>query len=964
MADSQYADDEYYQPSPQDMPKGPLAIPHVTRDAEGNAKTIYLDLNTGQEVKNLKDYTIYDGNQYWTPKKSDDTNKDDKIDPGEVAKALPNMKANSGSGKSVVAGGGPKGTASNNFGYQHKPGFLGPAATIAGLVNPGVGAVGSMLSKAYNVNNMDAVNNARKGLGLSALSGKSMVKGAFKDNKGQIANVNIGDNKYSVGFEAMSPDKKTNLTYNEAKTRAAILGRKVTETPKDEVTAPPEEAKQQSLMSKITGLDKGFARRALGIEKKTPEAKVEAAVNPKESPASKVTGLQKGWLSKALTDLTTTNKVTPEVASKMPETISKTVAPSKEASIGLPDKAVGPSQANPLGVGAGSVGFAGAMASNPAKAAVNTARSVPAGAIVDGSKPDHLGRVGLMSVDFDKMGLQSAQAAQMKSYQQKAIDAGIADKLSVDVTHAVRTPEQQAAIQAAGFSKTKLGYHNIGLAVDVSPTAINAKDQITDQETLDKSRAIAQELGMNTLDKSWDPAHIESRISGMTAKQISQQPIDPQTGLPSLSPEQDLSVRQSSVPTPTARPAPTAPEQDRNYAGQAYQGVTPSSSLGEDAKTNTGSVANAPNAGNFTSQDERSSLNDRLGMTAAPAQETNAFGKMKQDMSSLATPNAVSPTASVNLGNSPAALAAMGFTNRTPEERAAISRTIAGELGQKSLRALSSDDPAARANALAEVGSIAATIENRAATTKFAGVAKTIAPSQYNANFASNAKVTNQNYANNPAVSKAVGQFYNGGIPGTQYGATNYHATAMANPPSWSGQMADATQLGQHTFGTLPGYSPDAATQAAQKAFGTMAGTQFSPGKKTDDTVSNPGFSGMNTPGGMKSSLGSSSATTGLGVHDPSKSNTPGYGGAGLGYSGASSGAAAGSLGNPGGSSGAGGASGSQGSSSSSSSGSSSSGSSSSGSNGGGSSSNSRSGSSSPAGGYASGASKGSTGGL
>lgn len=937
MADSQYADNEYYQPSSQDTPKGPLAIPHVTRDAEGNAKTIYLDLNTGQEVKNLKDYTIYDGNQYWTPKKSDDTNKDDKIDPGEVAKAFSEMKDNSGSGKSVVAGGGPKGTASNNFGYQHKPGLLGPAATIAGLVNPGVGAVGSMLSKAYNVNNMDAVNNARKGLGLSALSGKAMVKGAFKDNKGQIANVNIGDNKYSVGFEAMSPDKKTNLTYNEAKTRAAILGKHITETPKDEVTAPPKEVQQQSLISKITGLDKGFARKALGIEKKTPEAKVEAAVNPKESPASKVTGLQKGWLSKALTDLTTTNKISPEVAASVPDPVAKAVnvsatgtaetgtGYSTAASVGLSpsvtDKAVGPSQANPLGIGAGSVGFAG----KPNSPSSMANRASPAG-VIDGSKPDQIGRVGLMSVDFDKMGLQPSMAAQMKSFKQAAVDAGIANKLSVDVTNAVRNQEQQNAIQAAGKSWTKNSYHQVGLAVDVSPTAVDSQNRITDQETLDKSRQIAAKLGLGTLNPAMDPAHIEAHVPGQTAASLKNRNIDPTTGLAQLSPAEDLGVRNNSVPTPTARPDPTAV------------------------------VSSISNQKAYDSQ---------LGLNTpdTPAQDQNAFSKMKQDMNSLATPNAVSPTASVNLGNSPAALAAMGFTSRTPEEKATIARTIAGELGQKSLKALSSNDPAVKANALAEVGSIAATIENRAATTKFAGVAKTLAPSQYNANFASNAKVTNQNYANNPAVSKAVGQFYSGGIPGTQYGATNYHATAMANPPSWSGQMADATQLGQHTFGTLPGYSPDAATQAAQKAFGTMAGTQFSPGKKTDDTVSNPGFSGMSTPGGMKSSLGSSSATTGLGVHDPSKSNTPGYGGAGLGYSGAGSGAAAGSLGNPGGSSGAGGASGSQGSSSSSSSGSSSSGSSA-GSSGGGSSSNSRSGSSSPAGGYASGASKGSTGGL
>lgn len=946
-SDTKYADTKYYQPkSDNKVPSGPLAIPNVIKGDDGNLHTVYLDINTGQQISDLKGYTILDNNgNYYTPSDTEDTNKDGSIDDDEVSTFLKSQGAartETGSGQSVVAGGGPPGTASNNFGYTSKPSWAGAATMAASLANPALGAVASMASKAVNVANMDAVNSARKGLGLSALSGAQMAKQAMKDNKGQIANVNIGDNKYSVGFEAMSPDNKTNLTYNEAKTRAAMLGQKVTETPKDEVT-PGLEKQDKSLISKITGLDKGFARRALGIEKKQ---KKEEKISPveKQSPVERVTGIQKGWLSRALTDLTTVGKVSPEVAVNLPDMApTPTTKPSEDvstptttptrsaidsaptgtgyssaASVGLSpdvtDKAIGPSQANPLGIGAGSVGFAGTGVNKPSVSS-SVAEHPGLGGIIDGSTPDRIGRVGLMSVDPSKMGLQPAMAAQIKSFQNAAVAAGIANKLSINVLDAVRTPEQQAAIKAAGYSKTNFGYHNIGLAADISPTAINEKDQIVDQQTLAQSRQIAKNLGLSTLNAAFDPAHVEAHVKGLTARQIGQQAIDPTTGLPGLSPEQDLGVRQNSVPTPTARPDPTATA----LASKSY--------------------------------DSQIGLNQPAVSPTNP--DDNAFGQTKASMDTLGTTMASNETG--KLSNTPAGLAAMGFTARTPEEKAAISRTVAGELGQKSLKGLVSKDPATRAQALAEVGNMVATVENRAATTQYSGIAKTLAPSQYNANMAKNAKVTNQNYAANPAVSKAVSSFYEGGIPGTNYSATNYHATKMSNPPAWSGAMTSPTAVGQHTFGSLPGYSPDAANRARMDAFGTMAGTQFSAGKKTDDHVSNPGFSGAGTPTGMSPS--NSGLSTGLGVS--SHKDSPGYGGAGLGYSGAGSGAAAGSLGNPGGSSGAQGASGSQGSSSSGSG--NGSGSGSGGSSG---SSNSRSGDSSPAGGYGTSASKGSTGGL
>lgn len=922
FADSNYADTNYYQdPSSGSAPTGPVAVAQLSRGSDGKLKTNYVDAQTGKPVNDLNGYTVFDGENYYDPSKVVAPDKDGKIDPDKATQAIQSIKAQgTGSTRTDALGTtpGPKATASNNFGYKEKPGFLGPAALAASAVNPGVGAAVGMLGKAYNVSNMEAVNDARVGLGLSPTSLGQRAKQAMSDNKGQIANVNIGDNKYSVGFGALSPTGKTNLTYNEAKTRAAILGKQITETPKDEVTTAPK-VEKQGLVSKITGMQKGWLTKALndltGIGKITPETaaslpdQVKAIPTPRPEEMAQTQPTPSPISASATTETSPTsgtisNRTAPSVSATTQANTGTGF--SQAASAGLPDRstAIGPSQANPLGVGMGSVGFAG-MPNNPGVAA--------------GVTPDKLGRVGLTSVNFDKMGLQPAMAAQMKSFQQKAIDAGIANKLSVDVSNMTRTPEQQTGIKAAGYSKTKNSYHlaNLGLAVDVSPTAVDDKGRITDAKTLAASRQIAKDLGLKTLDPSFDPAHIQAQVPGQTARSLNQRQVDPTTGMVKLSPEEDLGVRVNSVPTPTARPNPAA---TKTYDSQVGLAQTP-----ED-------------------------------------QDQNAFGKMKQDMNSLTPSTPSVPDTSVSsvgkLPDTPAGLAAMGFTNRTPAEKAKISQTIAGELGQKSLANLTSKDPAKRAAALAEVGTMAATIENRAATTQFAGVNKTLAPSQYNANMPGNLATTKANMAANPSVSKAVGSFYSGGIPGTKYGATNYHATAMTNPPTWGGQMTSAAQIGQHTFGTLPGYSPDANTQSAQKAFGTMAGTQFSAGKKTDDTVSNPGFSGLGTPSGMKNT----GLSTGLGVHDPSKSAPPGYGGAGLGYSGATSGTAG--LGNPGGTSGAGGASGSQGSSA----GGKGPGGGSGGSNGGGGSSggssNSRDSASSPAGGYGSSASKGSTGGL
>jgi hypothetical protein len=849
MALADYADTNYYDPL-----SGPIAVAKQVKDKNGKEKTVYVDAETGKEVKNLDGYTVQDGDMYYKPSAEDDSDGDGKVEPSETSQAVAREKG--GSGRSVQAGGGPKGTASNNFGYQSKPGFIGPAAKIAGLVNPGVGAAIGVLGKAYNVNNMDAVNEARKGLGLTPTTGKDRVKQALKDNQGQIANVNIGDKKYSVGFEALSPDQKTNLTYNEAKQRAALAKAQITETPKDEVTPSPKEAKKQSAIGKA--LDHLFGTPD---DPSLPDQAPTPTQRPGQVPDDVAAEISKDFTS------------TPDTMAA-PSSKPENKQYSKEASIGLPDKDQG--LKGPVGV------------SDPND---STARAVTPGA----GLANLAGSAGLAAADAAGVGPNgSTYSHPERGAWNAGMDpdtAGVASRVAgavpgVNFSSTVRSPAINAAIGGA-----KKSAHMVGKAFDIDTSNLSddEKQKAVEMGRLAGATRIGtykdQSLHFDTV-PGYSPLGVPGAIQtpDNTYGMFDRTAVNAQERAPGWFTKGMTEDR--FAPTPTPRP---------DIENEISPSTTPSISQSKTFDSQIG-----------LSQDQN---------------PTNQFSSMVKDMSNPNNLGLTGAISSTKQPNTPAGLAAMGFTTRTPEEKAAISRTIAGELGQKSLAALASDDPVAKANAMAEVGSMVATMENRAATKQYSGIAKTLAPSQYNANLAANAAVTDQNYASNPQVSKTVGAFYSGGIPGTQYGATNYHATNMANPPSWSGKMTSVADIGQHTFGSLPGYSPSATQQSRMNAFGTMAGTQFSPGKAKDDA--DLGVYG-GTPSANVNSVGSTPASK---SSDSSKSDS----GKGSSSSGSGSGGSSTGGTNSGGVAG---------------------------------SSNSRAGSNSPAGGYASGASKGSTGGL
>lgn len=197
-----------------------LARPVLVRKPDGQNTTVYLSLETGEQV-DPSEYDILD--QYTAHL------IELGLDPKEVIKAAEEQKKSSGGGFSgedkrheprgeyqSVAPTGFARDASNNFGYSKKPGFIGLMGALPGPA----GMVGQAANLGINLSNKVAVDEVRKSLGL-APSG-NMITGALRDNKGYIGDVSYNGVTSPVGFEATDSLGRTNLTPNEARMRQQL----------------------------------------------------------------------------------------------------------------------------------------------------------------------------------------------------------------------------------------------------------------------------------------------------------------------------------------------------------------------------------------------------------------------------------------------------------------------------------------------------------------------------------------------------------------------------------------------------------------------------------------------------------------------------------------------------------------------------------------------------------------------
>ena len=214
------------------VPETPPRLP-VTKTVigqNGQVQQIQVDPVTGQEI-NLTGSgydAINNGGSYWSPNiynqdeedgHDEDTTAQQVINPDDGYQRERASDPRDRMTKSQMSG------PTNNFGYIDKPGWMGYMSNLPGM--PGL--IGKGVNAAVNTNNAIAMNKARDLMDIDPMGPGQMLGQIAKDKKGQVANVNIGNENYNVGFEALSPAGQTNLTPQEAQTRAGFMNTNVAE---------------------------------------------------------------------------------------------------------------------------------------------------------------------------------------------------------------------------------------------------------------------------------------------------------------------------------------------------------------------------------------------------------------------------------------------------------------------------------------------------------------------------------------------------------------------------------------------------------------------------------------------------------------------------------------------------------------------------------------------------------------
>jgi hypothetical protein len=276
---------------------------------------------------------------------------------------------------------------------------------------------------------------------------------------------------------------------------------------------------------------------------------------------------------------------------------------------------------------------------------------------------------------------------------------------------------------------------------------------------------------------------------------------------------------------------------------------------------------------------------------------------MERSASYGARPSFNSPNIGATVANaSPAKMASMGLTERSPEERNAIGTMIAGEMTGTQLANLTSPDSGVRAKARSELANITTTVENRVA--KFGSVANALKPSQYNSlmtdalpNGTVPMDATKANFAKyGKTITSTMDDFYNGTLAPTDYGLTSYYSKYMGTPPAWDANE-EFSLTGQHKFGELSEYAPGEAFNSRRDSIVSQMDTRSQPVGFGKSATSSPGFA---VSGASRSTAGKtfgsngSRADSGIGTNDSAgagRGSSPGgptSGGIGRGSSGRS----------------------------------------------------------------------------
>ena len=274
-------------------PTGPLARRKLVKQPDGTTTVVFIDNNTGQELTSLDGYSVIESGNYLDL----DTLGLDPLSGEEeettaektIKDVRPKSPSDSGGADRdpETARGGPQGgprDPSNNFGYFDKPGIVGLAGALPGAL----GMAGKAVNAGINANNMMAADAARGMMGVPDQSFGQKVKSVMKDNKGQVANVNLNNQQYAVGLEALSPTGQTNLTPNEARVRGLTLPGGINlstpaEVKANEAAFADEFGKKQGIFSGVVSAATSFIDDVFGNQEEQRYAQEDSPFSPTPS---------------------------------------------------------------------------------------------------------------------------------------------------------------------------------------------------------------------------------------------------------------------------------------------------------------------------------------------------------------------------------------------------------------------------------------------------------------------------------------------------------------------------------------------------------------------------------------------------------------------------------------------------------------------------------------------------------
>lgn len=502
--------------------------------------------------------------------------------------------------------------ASDNFGYIDKPGIMGAANMLPGAL----GMASRVANGIVNNNNAMAVSSARQSIGLNPLGTAQLAKQTLSDNRGQVGDVAIGDNTYSVGLEASTPKGRTNLTPNEARNRALTSGLGIRDATPEEskVNNAANPVKSPSILGGMIEKGKGL----LGIEKASPLANTSVP---------------------ARVDYSTPTKVSPQVASPINTVEKASPISTTTASKPMPS-------------------YSEATRMAPSSPNRTSIPSVPAS------------QLGKVSTDLEDRapGLAGIARTPNISIDSKSIEGlkpGIVNALgAVTDVHpgatmisGVRSAQHNAAVRGASKSK-----HLSGDAVDIDTSTWSDAEKTAALE----AAGSANIKGIGIYDKGRS-IHIDTRDSFTTwganpKNKFAGVPIDKQPGwaqktLTDIRDAGPYSLKPLNGPTPKARPTPTAVD----------IGISEPDKPTKTPKTGLASLANRDMINSGISLDKKQQ--QRLSETIAGELSGNTLrGLARQDPKAIAEAAQVTQVAANRI-------ASVGFDKAiTPSQFNSIGR--------------------------------------------------------------------------------------------------------------------------------------------------------------------------------------------------------------------------------------------------------------------------------------------------